>query len=208
MKEKILDNIKYMCSALIGLLSVITVCCPVVTKNLVLAGGTVMPSSYNTFEFLSSFAGTNNAGAGLFGSIIGIVILIAGVALLIYSVLVMLGNFGVGKLVKVSGLGNPEKTVSAVMVAHTVLVLFALIMYAVSCTRLSASNEIYDLGGGMIALLVFDILLAAGSKWDKFLKIDFKKFADKFRFKKKDKASEQTVSEGEAEVNAEATAAE
>ncbi len=208
MKEKILDNIKYMCSALIGLLSVITVCCPVVTKNLVLAGGTVMPSSYNTFEFLSSFAGTDNAGAGLFGSIIGIVILIAGVALLIYSVLVMLGNFGVGKLVKVSGLGNPEKTVSAVMVAHTVLVLFALIMYAVSCTRLSASNEIYDLGGGMIALLVFDILLAAGSKWDKFLKIDFKKFADKFRFKKKDKASEQTVSEGEAEVNAEATAAE
>lgn len=208
MKEKILDNIKYMCSALIGLLSVITVCCPVVTKNLVLAGGTVMPSSYNTFEFLSSFAGTDNAGAGLFGSIIGIVILIAGVALLIYSVLVILGNFGVGKLVKVSGLGNPEKTVSAVMVAHTVLVLFALIMYAVSCTRLSASNEIYDLGGGMIALLVFDILLAAGSKWDKFLKIDFKKFADKFRFKKKDKASEQTVSEGEAEVNAEATAAE
>lgn len=208
MKEKILDNIKYMCSALIGLLSVITVCCPVVTKNLVLAGGKVMPSSYNTFEFLSSFAGTDNAGAGLFGSIIGIVILIAGVALLIYSVLVMLGNFGVGKLVKVSGLGNPEKTVSAVMVAHTVLVLFALIMYAVSCTRLSASNEIYDLGGGMIALLVFDILLAAGSKWDKFLKIDFKKFADKFRFKKKDKASEQTVSEGEAEVNAEATAAE
>lgn len=208
MKEKILDNIKYMCSALVGLLSVITVCCPVVTKNLVLAGGTVMPSSYNTFEFLSSFAGTDNAGAGLFGSIIGIVILIAGVALLIYSVLVMLGNFGVGKLVKVSGLGNPEKTVSAVMVAHTVLVLFALIMYAVSCTRLSASNEIYDLGGGMIALLVFDILLAAGSKWDKFLKIDFKKFADKFRFKKKDKASEQTVSEGEAEVNAEATAAE
>lgn len=204
MKEKILDNIKYMCSALIGLLSVITVCCPVVTKNLVLAGGTVMPSSYNTFEFLSSFAGTDNAGAGLFGSIIGIVILIAGVALLIYSVLVMLGNFGVGKLVKVSGLGNPEKTVSAVMVAHTVLVLFALIMYAVSCTRLSASNEIYDLGGGMIALLVFDILLAAGSKWDKFLKIDFKKFADKFRFKKKDKASEQTVSEGEAEVNADA----
>lgn len=208
MKEKILDNIKYMCSALIGLLSVITVCCPVVTKNLVLAGGTVMPSSYNTFEFLSSFAGTDNAGAGLFGSIIAIVILIAGVALLIYSVLVMLGNFGVGKLVKVSGLGNPEKTVSAVMVAHTVLVLFALIMYAVSCTRLSVSNEIYDLGGGMIALLVFDILLAAGSKWDKFLKIDFKKFADKFRFKKKDKASEQTVSEGEAEVNAEATAAE
>lgn len=204
MKEKILDNIKYMCSALIGLLSVITVCCPVVTKNLVLAGGTVMPSSYNTFEFLSSFAGTDNAGAGLFGSIIGIVILIAGVALLIYSVLVMLGNFGVGKLVKVSGLGNPEKTVSAVMVAHTVLVLFALIMYAVSCTRLSASNEIYDLGGGMIALLVFDILLAAGAKWDKFLKIDFKKFADKFRFKKKDKASEQTVSEGEAEVNADA----
>ena len=208
MKEKILDNIKYMCSALIGLLSVITVCCPVVTKNLVLAGGTVMPSSYNTFEFLSSFAGTDNAGAGLFGSIIGIVILIAGVALLIYSVLVIMGNFGVGKLVKVSGFGNPEKTVSAVMVAHTVLVLFALIMYAVSCTRLSASNEIYDLGGGMIALLVFDILLAAGSKWDKFLKIDFKKFADKFRFKKKDKASEQTVSEGEAEVNAEATAAE
>ena len=208
MKEKILDNIKYMCSALIGLLSVITVCCPVVTKNLVLAGGTVMPSSYNTFEFLSSFAGTDNAGAGLFGSIIGIVILIAGVALLIYSVLVMLGNFGVGKLVKVSGLGNPEKTVSAVMVAHTVLVLFALIMYAVSCTRLSSDAEIYDLGGGMIALLVFDILLAAGSKWDKFLKIDFKKFADKFRFKKKDKASEQTVSEGEAEVNAEATAAE
>lgn len=208
MKEKILDNIKYMCSALVGLLSVITVCCPVVTKNLVLAGGTVMPSSYNTFEFLSSFAGTDNAGAGLFGSIIGIVILIAGVALLIYSVLVMLGNFGVGKLVKVSSFGNPEKTVSAVMVAHTVLVLFALIMYAVSCTRLSASNEIYDLGGGMIALLVFDILLAAGSKWDKFLKIDFKKIADKFRFKKKDKASEQTVSEGEAEVNAEATAAE
>lgn len=208
MKEKILDNIKYMCSALIGLLSVITVCCPVVTKNLVLAGGTVMPSSYNTFEFLSSFAGTDNAGAGLFGSIIGIVILIAGVALLIYSVLVIMGNFGVGKLVKVSSFGNPEKTVSAVMVAHTVLVLFALIMYAVSCTRLSASNEIYDLGGGMIALLVFDILLAAGSKWDKFLKIDFKKFADKFRFKKKDKASEQTVSEGEAEVNAEATAAE
>lgn len=204
MKEKILDNIKYMCSALIGLLSVITVCCPVVTKNLVLAGGTVMPSSYNTFEFLSSFAGTDNAGAGLFGSIIGIVILIAGVALLIYSVLVIMGNFGVGKLVKVSGFGNPEKTVSAVMVAHTVLVLFALIMYAVSCTRLSASNEIYDLGGGMIALLVFDILLAAGSKWDKFLKIDFKKFADKFRFKKKDKASEQTVSEGEAEVNADA----
>lgn len=204
MKEKILDNIKYMCSALIGLLSVITVCCPVVTKNLVLAGGTVMPSSYNTFEFLSSFAGTDNAGAGLFGSIIGIVILIAGVALLIYSVLVIMGNFGVGKLVKVSGFGNPEKTVSAVMVAHTVLVLFALIMYAVSCTRLSASNEIYDLGGGMIALLVFDILLAAGSNWDKFLKIDFKKFADKFRFKKKDKASEQTVSEGEAEVNADA----
>ena len=102
MKEKILDNIKYMCSALIGLLSVITVCCPVVTKKLVLAGGSVMPSSYNTFEFLSSFAGTDNAGAGLFGSIIGIVILIAGVALLIYSVLVMLGNFGVGKLVKVS----------------------------------------------------------------------------------------------------------
>lgn len=208
MKEKILDNIKYMCSALIGLLSVITVCCPVVTKNLVLAGGTVMPSSYNTFEFLSSFAGTDNAGAGLFGSIIGIVILIAGVALLIYSVLVMLGNFGVGKLVKVSGLGNPEKTVSTVMVAHAVLVLFALIMYAVTCTRLSSDAEIYDLGGGMIALLVFDILLAAGSKWDKFLKIDFKKFADKFRFKKKDKASEQTVSEGEAEVNAEATAAE
>ena len=208
MKEKILDNIKYMCSALVGLLSVITVCCPVVTKNLVLAGGTLMPSSYNTFEFLSSFAGTDNAGAGLFGSIIGIVILIAGVALLIYSVLVIIGNFGVGKLVKVSSFGNPEKTVSAVMVAHTVLVLFALIMYAVSCTRLSASNEIYDLGGGMIALLVFDILLAAGSKWDKFLKIDFKKFADKFRFKKKDKASEQTVSEGEAEVNAEATAAE
>lgn len=204
MKEKILDNIKYMCSALIGLLSVITVCCPVVTKNLVLAGGTVMPSSYNTFEFLSSFAGTDNAGAGLFGSIIGIVILIAGVALLIYSVLVIMGNFGVGKLVKVSSFGNPEKTVSAVMVAHTVLVLFALIMYAVTCTRLSASNEIYDLGGGMIALLVFDILLAAGSKWDKFLKIDFKKFADKFRFKKKDKASEQTVSEGEAEVNADA----
>ena len=208
MKEKILDNIKYMCSALIGLLSVITVCCPVVTKNLVLAGGTLMPSSYNTFEFLSSFAGTDNAGAGLFGSIIGIVILIAGVALLIYSVLVMLGNFGVGKLVKVSGLGNPEKTVSTVMVAHAVLVLFALIMYAVTCTRLSSDAEIYDLGGGMIALLVFDILLAAGSKWDKFLKIDFKKFADKFRFKKKDKASEQTVSEGEAEVNAEATAAE
>lgn len=208
MKEKILDNIKYMCSALVGLLSVITVCCPVVTKNLVLAGGTVMPSSYNTFEFLSSFAGTDNAGAGLFGSIIGIVILIAGVALLIYSVLVIMGNFGVGKLVKVSSFGNPEKTVSAVMVAHAVLVLFALIMYAVTCTRLSASNEIYDLGGGMIALLVFDILLAAGSKWDKFLKIDFKKFADKFRFKKKDKASEQTVSEGEAEVNAEATAAE
>lgn len=208
MKEKILDNIKYMCSALIGLLSVITVCCPVVTKNLVLAGGTLMPSSYNTFEFLSSFAGTDNAGAGLFGSIIGIVILIAGVALLIYSVLVMLGNFGVGKLVKVSGLGNPEKTVSTVMVAHTVLVLFALIMYAVTCTRLSSDAEIYDLGGGMIALLVFDILLAAGSKWDKFLKIDFKKFADKFKFKKKDKASEQTVSEGEAEVNAEATAAE
>lgn len=204
MKEKILDNIKYMCSALIGLLSVITVCCPVVTKNLVLAGGTLMPSSYNTFEFLSSFAGTDNAGAGLFGSIIGIVILIAGVALLIYSVLVMLGNFGVGKLVKVSGLGNPEKTVSTVMVAHTVLVLFALIMYAVTCTRLSSDAEIYDLGGGMIALLVFDILLAAGSKWDKFLKIDFKKFADKFKFKKKDKASEQTVSEGEAEVNADA----
>ena len=208
MKEKILDNIKYICSALIGLLSVITVCCPVVTKNLVLAGGTVMPSSYNTFEFLSSFSGTDNAGAGLFGSIIGIVILIAGVALLIYSVLVMLGNFGVGKLVKVSGLGNPEKTVSAVTVAHAVLVLFALIMYAVTCTRLSSDAEIYDLGGGMIALLVFDILLAAGSKWDKFLKIDFKKFADKFRFKKKDKASEQTVSESEAEVNAEATAAE
>lgn len=204
MKEKILDNIKYMCSALIGLLSVITVCCPVVTKNLVLAGGTVMPSSYNTFEFLSSFAGTDNAGAGLFGSIIGIVILIAGVALLIYSVLVIMGNFGVGKLVKVSSFGNPEKTVSAVMVAHTVLVLFALIMYAVTCTRLSSDAEIYDLGGGMIALLVFDILLAAGSKWDKFLKIDFKKFADKFRFKKKDKASEQTVSEGEAEVNADA----
>ena len=208
MKEKILDNIKYMCSALIGLLSVITVCCPVVTKNLVLASGTVMPSSYNTFEFLSSFAGTDNAGAGLFGSIIGIVILIAGVALLIYSVLVIMGNFGVGKFVKVSSFGNPEKTVSAVMVAHTVLVLFALIMYAVTCTRLSSDAEIYDLGGGMIALLVFDILLAAGSKWDKFLKIDFKKFADKFRFKKKDKASEQTVSEGEAEVNAEATAAE
>lgn len=208
MKEKILDNIKYMCSALIGLLSVITVCCPVVTKNLVLAGGTTMPSSYNTFEFLSSFAGTDNAGAGLFGSIIGIVILIAGVALLIYSVLVIMGNFGVGKLVKVSSFGNPEKTVSTVMVAHAVLVLFALIMYAVTCTRLSSDAEIYDLGGGMIALLVFDILLAAGSKWDKFLKIDFKKFADKFRFKKKDKASEQTVSEGEAEVNAEATAAE
>ncbi len=204
MKEKILDNIKYMCSALIGLLSVITVCCPVVTKNLVLASGTVMPSSYNTFEFLSSFAGTDNAGAGLFGSIIGIVILIAGVALLIYSVLVIMGNFGVGKFVKVSSFGNPEKTVSAVMVAQTVLVLFALIMYAVSCTRLSSDAEIYDLGGGMIALLVFDILLAAGSKWDKFLKIDFKKFADKFRFKKKDKASEQTVSEGEAEVNADA----
>ena len=204
MKEKILDNIKYMCSALVGLLSVITVCCPVVTKNLVLAGGTTMPTNYNTFEFLTAFAGTNNAGAGLFGSIIGIVILIAGVALLIYSVLVIMGNFGVGKLVKVSSFGNPEKTVSAVMVAHTVLVLFALIMYAVTCTRLSSDAEIYDLGGGMIALLVFDILLAAGSKWDKFLKIDFKKFADKFRFKKKDKASEQTVSEGEAEVNADA----
>ncbi len=207
MKEKILDNIKYMCSALVGLLSVITVCCPVVTKNLVLAGGTTMPTNYNTFEFLTAFAGTNNAGAGLFGSIIGIVILIAGVALLIYSVLVIMGNFGVGKLVKVSSFGNPEKTVSAVMVAHTVLVLFALIMYAVSCTRLSASNEIYDLGGGMIALLVFDILLTAGSKWDKFLKIDFKKIAGLFKFKKKEKATVQTSSDETVEANAEAQAA-
>ena len=82
-----------------------------------------------------------------------------------------------------------------------------MIMYAVSCTRLSASNEIYDLGGGMIALLVFDILLAVGSKWDKFLKIDFKKIAGLFKFKKKEKATVQTSSDETVEANAEAQAA-
>ena len=177
--EKIKTAVTYISAFVLGLVTIITLCCPCIIVSVTLSDGNVQNMNYDAFKFMTDFNGVKGAGSGIFNGIICVITLIIGIILLVYSLLLILEHFNVFHAEKFKKIKKAEKVLIPLSVSQLVLSLMSLILLAVCANKLTELSDcaIYTLGAGVVTLFIFAILcnvMPVIFSSDK--KLNFKKF--------------------------------
>ncbi|MGN0795373.1 MAG: hypothetical protein ACI4MT_00255 [Christensenellales bacterium] len=207
--EKIRTAVSYVSAFILGLVTIITICCPCISVSVTLSDGNVQTLRYDAFRFMKDFSGVKGAGAGIFNGIISVFMLIIGIILLVYSLFLILEHFNVLHADKFKKIKKAEKILAPLSVSQLVLSLMSLILLAVGANKLTELSgcAVYTLGAGTVVLLIFAITcnivpgIFSSDKKTNFKKIKFGKLSDKFKSKKRAKRSDiETATVSDADV--------
>ena len=177
--EKLKTGIGYISACILGLVTIVTLCCPCIIVSVNLSDGNVQQLKYDAFKFMASFSGVKGAGAGIFNGVISVFMLVIGAILLCYALFLTLEHFGVLHLEKFKKVKKASRILKPLCVSQLVLSLMSLVLLACCANKLTEISDfaVYTLGAGTVVLFIFAILsVIVPSIFASEKKFCFKKF--------------------------------